>query len=54
MWVLSWIKALVAFATISVPKFIYAVLSYSMTLTVNARSLLCNLGYVSNPSIWDS
>lgn len=44
MWVLSWIKALVAFATISVPKFIYAVLSYSMTLTVNARPLLRKWG----------
>ncbi|KAI0778777.1 patatin-domain-containing protein [Trametes elegans] len=35
VWLLSWVKALVAFATISVPKFIYAVLSYSMTLTLN-------------------
>ncbi|KAH9849264.1 patatin-domain-containing protein [Lenzites betulinus] len=35
LWILSWIKWLVAFATISVPRFIYAVLSYSMTLTLN-------------------
>ncbi|KAI8990604.1 patatin-domain-containing protein [Trametes punicea] len=35
LWMLSWVKALVAFATISVPKFIYSVLSYSMTLTLN-------------------
>ncbi|CAL1694396.1 unnamed protein product [Somion occarium] len=35
LWLLSWAKALVAFATISIPKFIYAVLSYSMTLTLN-------------------
>ncbi|KAI0783411.1 patatin-domain-containing protein [Abortiporus biennis] len=35
LWLLSWTKALIAFATISVPKFIYAVLSYSMTLTLN-------------------
>ncbi|KAI0347985.1 patatin-domain-containing protein [Trametopsis cervina] len=35
LWFLSWVKALVAFATISVPRFIYAILSYSMTLTLN-------------------
>ncbi|KAI0360965.1 patatin-domain-containing protein [Trametes cingulata] len=35
LWILSWVKSLVAFATISVPKFIYAILSYSMTLTLN-------------------
>ncbi|TBU49283.1 patatin-domain-containing protein [Dichomitus squalens] len=35
LWLLSWVKALVAFATISVPRFIYSVLSYSMTLTLN-------------------
>ncbi len=34
VWLLSWFKALVAFATITVPRFIYSVLSYSMTLTV--------------------
>ncbi|THH33139.1 hypothetical protein EUX98_g1035 [Antrodiella citrinella] len=35
LWILSWAKSLVAFATISVPRFIYSVLSYSMTLTLN-------------------
>lgn len=34
VWLLSWTKALVAFATITIPRYIYAVLSYSMTLTV--------------------
>ncbi|KAF9451397.1 patatin-domain-containing protein [Macrolepiota fuliginosa MF-IS2] len=35
LWLLSWVKLLIAFATISVPRFIYAVLSYSMTLTLD-------------------
>ncbi|EGN93174.1 hypothetical protein SERLA73DRAFT_172324 [Serpula lacrymans var. lacrymans S7.3] len=35
LWLLSWVKALIAFATITVPRFIYFVLSYSMTLTLN-------------------
>ncbi|TFY82853.1 hypothetical protein EWM64_g1159 [Hericium alpestre] len=35
LYLLSWVKALVAFATISIPRFIYSVLSYSMTLTLN-------------------
>ncbi|TFK56806.1 patatin-domain-containing protein [Heliocybe sulcata] len=35
LWLLSWVKALVAFATITVPTLIYSVLSYSMTLTLN-------------------
>ncbi|KAL0066550.1 phosphatidylcholine and lysophosphatidylcholine phospholipase [Marasmius tenuissimus] len=35
LWLLSWAKALVAFVTISIPRFIYSVLSYSMTLTLN-------------------
>ncbi|KAI0756290.1 patatin-domain-containing protein [Daedaleopsis nitida] len=35
LWLLSRAKALVAFITISVPRFIYSVLSYSMTLTLN-------------------
>lgn len=34
VWLLSWAKALVAFATITIPRLIYAILSYSMTLTV--------------------
>jgi lysophospholipid hydrolase len=41
VWLLSWTKSLVAFATITIPRFIYAVLSYSMTLTV--RDLLLSL-----------
>lgn len=36
VWLLSWAKSLVAFVTISVPRFIYAVLSYSLTFTVCA------------------
>ncbi|KAF9531870.1 hypothetical protein CPB83DRAFT_867766 [Crepidotus variabilis] len=35
LWLLSWFKMLVAFATITVPRYIYAVLSYSMTLTLD-------------------
>ncbi|ESK92169.1 hypothetical protein Moror_4820 [Moniliophthora roreri MCA 2997] len=35
LWILSWAKALVAFATITVPRLIYSILSYSMTLTLN-------------------
>lgn len=34
VYLLSWAKALVAFATITLPTWIYAALSYSMTLTV--------------------
>ncbi|CAA7268103.1 unnamed protein product [Cyclocybe aegerita] len=34
LWLLSWTKSLVAFATITVPRLIYAILSYSMTLTL--------------------
>jgi lysophospholipid hydrolase len=41
VWLLSWTKSLVAFATITIPRSIYAVLSYSMTLTV--RRLLLSL-----------
>ncbi|KDQ63191.1 hypothetical protein JAAARDRAFT_29203 [Jaapia argillacea MUCL 33604] len=35
LWLLSWVKALVAFATITIPRFIYSALSYSLTLTLN-------------------
>ncbi|KAI0316483.1 hypothetical protein OF83DRAFT_1126430 [Amylostereum chailletii] len=35
VYLLSWVKALVAFVTISVPRLIYSILSYSMTLTLN-------------------
>jgi len=32
---LKWFKSLVAFVTISIPRLIYSILSYSMTLTVS-------------------
>ncbi|KZT08570.1 patatin-domain-containing protein [Laetiporus sulphureus 93-53] len=35
LWMLSCIKALAAFVTITIPRWIYAILSYSMTLTLN-------------------
>ncbi|KAF8580428.1 patatin-domain-containing protein [Ramaria rubella] len=38
-WLLSWTRALVTFATISIPRFIYNVLSYSLTFTLNFYSL---------------
>ena len=41
VWLLTWTKSLVAFATITIPRFIYAVLSYSMTLTVRRLLLSC-------------
>jgi hypothetical protein len=34
VYLLSWVKALVGLVTISVPRLIYSLLSYSMTLTV--------------------
>jgi lysophospholipid hydrolase len=34
VYLLSWVKALAALVTISVPHLIYSLLSYSMTLTV--------------------
>ncbi|KAI5124113.1 hypothetical protein M0805_000927 [Coniferiporia weirii] len=40
LWLLSWAKLLIAFATISVPRFIYAVLSYSFTFTLNFWSFV--------------
>lgn len=39
VWLLSWTKVLVGFATITLPRFIYGVLSYSMTLTVRSTVL---------------
>lgn len=36
VWLLRWFKSLVAFVTISIPRLIYSVLSYSMTLTVGS------------------
>ncbi|KAJ7508598.1 hypothetical protein B0H11DRAFT_2304937, partial [Mycena galericulata] len=35
LWALSWVKWLIAFATITIPTKIYSILSYSMTLTLN-------------------
>ncbi|CAE7220765.1 unnamed protein product [Rhizoctonia solani] len=40
VWTLAWAKTLVAFVTIKIPIFIYAVLSYSLTLTINFYTLL--------------
>lgn len=39
VWLLTWAKSLVAFATITIPTWLYAVLSYSMTLTVSPLRL---------------
>ncbi|KAJ7922907.1 hypothetical protein B0H13DRAFT_1982259 [Mycena leptocephala] len=35
LWALSWAKSLIGFATITIPRSIYEILSYSMTLTLN-------------------
>lgn len=35
VWLLKWFKSLIAFVTISIPRLIYSILSYSMTLTVS-------------------
>ncbi|KAJ7146253.1 hypothetical protein C8R44DRAFT_600464 [Mycena epipterygia] len=35
LWALSWVKLLIAFVTITIPRQIYGILSYSMTLTLN-------------------
>ncbi|KAH6916678.1 hydrolase [Coprinopsis sp. MPI-PUGE-AT-0042] len=40
LWLLTWAKSLVAFATITIPTWLYAVLSYSMTLTLGFWSLV--------------
>lgn len=34
VWLLSWVKFAVAFVTITIPRLVYATLSYSLTLTV--------------------
>ncbi|KAJ2934330.1 hypothetical protein H1R20_g2760, partial [Candolleomyces eurysporus] len=34
LWLLSWAKSLVAFATITLPRWLYAIVSYSLTLTL--------------------
>ncbi|KAF8514349.1 hypothetical protein BU17DRAFT_52619 [Hysterangium stoloniferum] len=39
LWLLSWGRALIAFATISIPRFLYNVLSYSLTFTLSFSSL---------------
>lgn len=44
LYLLSWAKALVAFATITLPTWIYAALSYSMTLTLNFWSFAIIFG----------
>ncbi|KAI0031137.1 patatin-domain-containing protein [Vararia minispora EC-137] len=35
VYLLSWVQALAAFITLTIPTYIYAILSYSMTLTLN-------------------
>ncbi|KAF8131666.1 hypothetical protein EV363DRAFT_1296435 [Boletus edulis] len=40
LWMLSWVKSLITFVTISVPRLIYFVLSYSMTLTLKEPPLV--------------
>ncbi|KAJ6520332.1 hypothetical protein C8R45DRAFT_954806 [Mycena sanguinolenta] len=35
LWALSWVKWLIGFVTITLPRYIYAILSYSMTFTLN-------------------
>ncbi|RPD57124.1 patatin-domain-containing protein [Lentinus tigrinus ALCF2SS1-6] len=53
LWLLSWAKSLAAFATITVPRFIYAVLSYSMTLTLNFWSFaLLFLAFAVGLNYW--
>jgi len=37
VWLLSWIRSFAAFVTITMPRFVYAILSYSMTLTVGPQ-----------------
>ena len=45
VYLLSWIKALAALITISVPRLIYFLLSYSLTLTVRPiRTLTVEFG----------
>lgn len=50
VWLLSWAKSLVAFATITVPRWLYAIVSYSMTLTVRLFPFCirqyCSMHYV--------
>ncbi|KAG8927719.1 phosphatidylcholine and lysophosphatidylcholine phospholipase [Tulasnella sp. 418] len=39
-WLLAWVKTMVAFATITIPRWIYAILSYTLTLQLNFVSLV--------------
>lgn len=41
MYLLSWVHWAVAFVTITIPRLIYSILSYSMTLTV--RPMSCSI-----------
>ncbi|KAG8862931.1 phosphatidylcholine and lysophosphatidylcholine phospholipase [Tulasnella sp. 330] len=43
-WVLSWIKTTVAFITITIPVWIYAILSYTLTLRLNFVTLVTLFG----------
>ncbi|KAL1741250.1 hypothetical protein HDZ31DRAFT_84948 [Schizophyllum fasciatum] len=44
LWALSWVKSLVGLVTISVPRLVYQILSYSMTLTLNFWSFVLIFG----------
>ncbi|EJD52213.1 patatin-domain-containing protein [Auricularia subglabra TFB-10046 SS5] len=49
-WLLSCIRYVVAFVTISVPRFIYSVLSYSLTFTLNFWTL-ATFGVVASAAL---
>ncbi|KAF8323129.1 patatin-domain-containing protein [Clavulina sp. PMI_390] len=38
-WILAWTRTVVAFCTITIPRFVYSVLSYSLTLRLDFTSL---------------
>ncbi|EAU92608.1 hydrolase [Coprinopsis cinerea okayama7 len=40
LWLLTWAKSLVAFATLTIPTWLYAIVSYSMTLTLGFWSFV--------------
>ncbi|KAI5898746.1 patatin-domain-containing protein [Schizophyllum commune H4-8] len=44
LWALSWVKSLIGIVTISVPRLVYQILSYSMTLTLNFWSFVLIFG----------
>ena len=57
VWALSWAKSLIGFATITVPRLIYFVLSYSLTLTVwmfRDRQPDCLMRYVCSSTFGPS